>query len=146
MFPQYLLLSLWLVPRGKALIYMKDLKNMPETRMKNKKKKTLPRRISKKNETTLYVNVEDEHSVPDCFEQIKFKIVGDKGTQTEEVIRHTLSKLKLRKINLLKKQVKLKNAQIKELKHKEKIFSYENTRERVLQFLTGVANSIYVVT
>ena len=125
---------------------MKDLKNMPETRTKNKKKKTLPRRISKKNETTLYVNVEDEHSVPDCFEQIKFKIVGDKGTQTEEVIRHTLSKLKLRKIHLLKKQVKLKNAQIKELKHKEKIFSYENTRERVLQFLTGVANSIYVVT
>ena len=99
---------------------MKDLKNVPETRTKNKKKKTLPRRrISKKNETTLYVNVEDEHSVPDCFEQIEFKIVADKGTQTEEAIRHTLSKLKLRKIHLLKKQVKLKNAQIKELKHKD---------------------------
>ena len=97
---------------------MKDLKNMPETRTKNKKKKTLPRRISKKNETTLYVNVEDEHSVPDCFKQIKFKIVGDKGSW------------KLRKIHLLKKQVKLKNAQIKELKHKEKIFSYENIYQR----------------
>ena len=68
---------------------MKDLKNVPETRTKNKKKKTLPRRrISKKNETTLYVNVEDEHSVPDCVKQIEFKIVADKGTQTEKVIRH----------------------------------------------------------
>ena len=42
----------------------------------------------------------------------------------------------------MKKQVKQKNAQIKELQHyKEKIFPYENTRERDLQFLTGVANS-----
>ena len=42
----------------------------------------------------------------------------------------------------MKKQVKQKNAQIKELQHyKEKIFPYENIRERDLQFLTGVANS-----
>ena len=44
------------------------------------------------NETTLYVNVEDEHSVPDCVKQIKFEIAADTETQTEEVIRHTLSK------------------------------------------------------
>ena len=42
----------------------------------------------KKNETTLYVNIEDEHSLPDCVKQIEFKIVADKGTQTEKVIRH----------------------------------------------------------
>ena len=139
MSPQCLLLSLWVVPRGreKVLIDMKDLKNVLETRAKKKKEKT-----PKKNETTLYVNVEDEHSVPCCVEQIEFEIVADKGTQAEEVIRHILSKKNLRKIHLLKKQVKLKNAQIKELKHyQEKIFSYENTREMDLQFLTGVANS-----
>ena len=44
------------------------------------------------NETTLYVNVEDEHSVPDCVKLIEFEIAADKGSQTEEVIRHTLSK------------------------------------------------------
>ena len=61
--------------------------------------------------------MEDEHSVPDCVEQIKFEIVADKGTQTEEVIRHTPSNQKL-----LKKQVKQKNAQIKELQHYKEIF------------------------
>ena len=139
MSPQCLLLSLWLVPRGreKVLIDMQDLKNVLETRTKKKKEKT-----PKKNETTLYVNTEDEHSVPGCVEQIEFEIVAERGTQAEEVIRHTLSKQYLRKIHLLKKQVKLKNAQIKELKHyKEKIFSNENTKERDLQFLTRVANS-----
>ena len=44
---QYLLLSLWLVPRGreKVFIDMKDLKNMQETRtkIKNKKKTLLAR-------------------------------------------------------------------------------------------------------
>ena len=90
----------------------------------------------------LYVNLEDEHSVPDCVEQIEFKTVADKGTQTEEVSRHTLSKQKIRKTYLLKKRVKLKNAQIKYLKHyKEIFFSCENNRERDLQFLTGVAGS-----
>ena len=104
---------------------------------KKKEKKNSPN----KNETAIYVNVEDEHSVPDCIEQIEFEI-ADKWTQTEEVIRHTLSKQKLRKVHLLKKQVKQKNAQIKELQHyKEKISSYENTRERDFQFLTGLANS-----
>ena len=44
------------------------------------------------NETTLYVNVEDEHSVPDCVKLIEFESAADKGSQTEEVIRHTLSK------------------------------------------------------
>ena len=63
---------------------MKDLKNVLETRMKKKRKvKDSP----KKNETALYVNVEDEHSVPDCVKQIELKIVADKGTQTEKVIR-----------------------------------------------------------
>ena len=66
--------------------------------------------------------MEDEHSVPDCVEQIKFEIVADKGTQTEEVIRHTPSNQKLREIHLLKKQVKQKNAQIKELQHYKEIF------------------------
>ena len=60
------------------------------------------------NETVIYVNVEDEHSVPDCIKQIEFEIAADKGTQTEEAIRHTLPKQKLRKIHLLKKQVKQK--------------------------------------
>ena len=41
----------------------------------------------------------------------------------------------------MKKQVKQKNAQIKELHHIKKKFSYENNRESDLQFLTGVANS-----
>ena len=118
---------------------MKDLRNMLETRPKKKKER---KASSKMNETTLYVNVEDEHSVPDFVKQIKFKIAANKETQTEEVIRHTLSKQKLRKIHLLKKQFKLKNAQIKELKHhKENIFSYENTTERDLQFLISAANS-----
>ena len=111
MFLQYLFLSLWLVTRGreKVLIGMKDLKNVLETKMKIKEIKGSP----EKNETTLYVNVEDEHSVSAFVEQIEFEIVADKGTQTEEVIRHTLSKQKLRKMHLLKKQVKLKNDHIK---------------------------------
>ena len=89
-----------------------------------------------------FVGLEEEHSVPDSVEQIEFEIVADKVTQTEKVIRQALSNQKLRKINLCKKQVKQKNAQIKELQHyKEHIFSYENTRERDLKFLTGVANS-----
>ena len=96
---QYLLLSLWLVPKGreKVLIDMKDLKNLQETRTKKKKEKT-----PNKNETAA------------CLEQIEFEI-ADKGTQTEEAIRRTLSKQKLRKKRLLKKQVKKKKAQIKEL-------------------------------
>ena len=69
-----------------------------------KKKKKTP----SNNETAIYVNVEDEHSVPDCIKQIEFEIAADKGTQTEEVIRHTLPKQKHRKIHLLKKQVKQK--------------------------------------
>ena len=63
---------------------MKDPKNVQETRMKQKKKKDSPN----KNETALYVNVEDDHSVPDCVEQMEFEMVADRGTQTEEVIRH----------------------------------------------------------
>ena len=107
-------------------------------------KKTAPKKKKKKNSPNknVFVDVEEEHSVPDSVEQIEFKIVADKGTQTEEVIRQALSNQKLRKINLWKKQVKQKNAQIKELQHyKEHIFSYENTRQRDLTFLTGVANS-----
>ena len=83
---------------------MEDLKNMQETRMKKKKK------TPTKNETALYVNVEDEHSVPDYVEQIKFEIVADKGTQTEELDKHFPS----RNSKLQKKQVKQKIAQIKE--------------------------------
>ena len=84
---------------------MEDLKNMQEARMKKKKKKT-----PSKNETALYVNVQDEHSVPDYVEQIKFEIVADKGTQTEELDKHFPS----RNSKLQKKQVKQKVAQIKE--------------------------------
>ena len=76
MFSQYLLLLLWLVPRGteKVWIDMKDLKNVLETRTKIKERKD----SSKKNETALYVNIVDEHSVPDFVEQIEFGIVADK--------------------------------------------------------------------
>ena len=98
------------------------------------------------NETALYVNVQDEDSVPDCVKQTEFEIVANKGAQTEEVIRHKLSKQKFIEKYIKKKQVKQKNAQIKELKqYKEKIFSNENTRESDLQFLTGVANSVVQV-
>ena len=55
---------------------------MQENRTKKKGKKNSPN----KNETAICVNVEDEHSVPDCIEQIEFEIVADKRTQTEEVI------------------------------------------------------------
>ena len=86
----------------------------------------------------LYVNLEDEHSVPDCVEQIEFKTVADKGTQTEEVSRHTLSKQKIRKTYLLKKRVKLKNAQIKYLKHYKKIFFHVKiTEKETCNFLLG---------
>ena len=73
--------------REKVLIDMKDLKNMLETKTKKERRDS-----PKMNETTLYVNVEDEHSVPDCVKLIEFEIAADKGSQTEEVIRHTLSK------------------------------------------------------
>ena len=63
--------------REKVLIDMEDLKKVLETRSKIKKEKT-----------------HDEHSVPDCVEQTEFEFVADKGTQTEEVIRHTLFKEK----------------------------------------------------
>ena len=66
---------------------MKDLKNMLETKTKKERRDS-----PKMNETTLYVNVEDEHSVPDCVKLIEFESAPDKGSQTEEVIRHTLSK------------------------------------------------------
>ena len=96
---------------------------------KNQYKKEERKDFPNKNETALYVNVEYEYSVLDYVKQIEFEIVADKGTQTEEVIRHTLSEQKLKKTHLLKKQVKTKNAQI--------IFSYENTRESDLKFLTA---------
>ena len=50
---------------------MKDLKNVQENRTKKKKEK---KNSPNKNETAIYVNVEDEHSVPDCIEQIEFEI------------------------------------------------------------------------
>ena len=55
MFPQYLLLSLWLVPqgRGKVLTDMKDLKNMLETRTKKIKK-----RLSQQEWKNTFVDVE----------------------------------------------------------------------------------------
>ena len=59
----------------------KCARNQDETK---KEKKDSPN----KNETALYVNVEDDHSVPDCVEQMEFEMVADRGTQTEEVIRH----------------------------------------------------------
>ena len=67
MFPQYLLLSLWLVPqgRGKVLTDMKDLKNMLETRTKKIKK-----RLSQQEWKNTFCRCRDEHSVPDCVEKI----------------------------------------------------------------------------
>ena len=54
---------------------------MKEPRNQGKKKKER-KDFPKKNETVLCVNVENEHSVPDCVKQTEFKIVADKGSQT----------------------------------------------------------------
>ena len=106
--PTVFALSLWLpgaLRKRKSIdLYGRSQKHA-RSQDKKKKKKT-----ASKNETALYVNVEDEHSVPDYVEQIKFEIVADKGTQTEELDKHFPS----RNSKLQKKQVKQKVAQIKE--------------------------------
>ena len=78
----------WCLEEEKSIDRYERSQKHARNHAKKKERKASP----KMNETTLYVNVEDEHSVPDCVKQIKFEIAANKETQTEEVIRHTLSK------------------------------------------------------
>ena len=63
-----------------------------QKRARNQDEKKERKDTPKKNETTLYANVEDEHSVPDCVEQIEFQILANK-------VFLVLMKLKLGLVN-----------------------------------------------
>ena len=51
-----------------------DRYERPQKRARNQNEKKERKDSPNKNETTLYANVNGEHSVPDCVEQIEFTI------------------------------------------------------------------------